>query len=162
MHICGLDAQCSQTNWNIAAWRREKFMAGPSKKNKWLMLKKPKLPDDFQGSVLKTVRECGGGEVTECVVHSYTVLWWVDSEVIGWSFKNLNHQSLVSTSLGSTCWWSAYSQCLHYVGGFRVCKTKIWFRILSIACKEELKELDFVLWLNYHYVVLLDCFPLFL
>ena len=35
-------------------------------------------------------------------------------------------------------------------------------RILSIALEEELKVLDFVLWLNYYYFVLLDCFPLFL
>ena len=33
---------------------------------------------------------------------------------------------------------------------------------LSIALEEELEVLDFVLWLNYCYFVLLDCFPLFL
>ena len=50
MHICVPDTQWGQTNLNIGVWRREKLMAGPSK-NKWLMLKKSKLPDDFQGSV---------------------------------------------------------------------------------------------------------------
>ena len=34
--------------------------------------------------------------------------------------------------------------------------------MLSIALEEELKGLDFVLWLNYYYFVLLDFFPLFL
>ena len=38
----------------------------------------------------------------------------------------------------------------------------IWLRILSIVLEEELKVPDFVLWLNYYYFVLLDCFPLFL
>ena len=31
-----------------------------------------------------------------------------------------------------------------------------------MALEKELKVLDFVLWLNYYYFVLLDCFPLFL
>ena len=35
-------------------------------------------------------------------------------------------------------------------------------RILSIALEEELKVPDFVLWLNYYYFVLFDCFSLFL
>ena len=39
---------------------------------------------------------------------------------------------------------------------------RIWLKILSIALEEELKVLGFVLWLNYYYFVLLDCFPLFL
>ena len=34
--------------------------------------------------------------------------------------------------------------------------------MLSIVLEEELKVLDFVLWLKYYYFVLLDCFPLFL
>ena len=35
-------------------------------------------------------------------------------------------------------------------------------RMLSVALEEEIKVLDFVLWLNYYYFVLLDCFLLFL
>ena len=34
--------------------------------------------------------------------------------------------------------------------------------MLSIILEVELKDLDFVLWLNYYYFVLFDCFPLFL
>ena len=34
--------------------------------------------------------------------------------------------------------------------------------MLSVALEEEPKVLDFVLWLNCYYFVLLDCFPLFL
>lgn len=129
------------------------------------MLRRHKLPDGFQGSVvLKTVRECGGGEVTECVVHSYTVLCLVDSEIIGRSFQNLNHQSsgfnqsgvymlVVSMQLTSfRCW------------GFQHLEnnSRIGLRILSRTCEEEPKVLDFVSQLNYHCFALLDCFPSFL
>ena len=31
-----------------------------------------------------------------------------------------------------------------------------------MALEEETRVLDFVLWLNYYYFVLFDCFPLFL
>ena len=34
--------------------------------------------------------------------------------------------------------------------------------IFSVALEEELKVLDFVLWLNYYYFVLLDSSPLLL
>ena len=39
--------------------------------------------------------------------------------------------------------------------------SRIWLRILSTALEEELKVLNFVLWLNYYYFILL-VFPLFL
>ena len=42
---------------------------------------------------------------------------------------------------------------------FSIYETAQW--ILSTAPEEEQKILDFVLWLNY-YFVLLDCFPLLL
>ena len=71
-----LTSDCGERKYSI-------YCKAPSKEYGQLMLRRHKLPDGFQGSVLKTVRECGGGEVTECVVHSYTVLCLVDSEVIG-------------------------------------------------------------------------------
>ena len=40
--------------------------------------------------------------------------------------------------------------------------SRIWFRTLSIALKEELKVLDLVFWLNYYSFVSLDCFLVFL
>ena len=40
--------------------------------------------------------------------------------------------------------------------------SRIWFRILFVALEEELKVIDFVLWLNYYYFILFACFPLFL
>ena len=49
-------------------------------------------------------------------------------------------------------------------GSFSICKTTQEYGsgyYLS-ALEEELKVSDFVLWLNYYYFVLLDCFPLFL
>ena len=46
--------------------------------------------------------------------------------------------------------------------GFLISTTqlRIWLRIFPIAFEEELKALDFAQWLNYHYLVLIDCFPL--
>ena len=48
--------------------------------------------------------------------------------------------------------------------GYVISKTiqRIWLRILSIALEEELRVLDFILWPNYYYFVLLDYFSLFL
>ena len=36
--------QGSQTNLNIGVWSRERFIAGPSKGNVWLVLKNPNSP----------------------------------------------------------------------------------------------------------------------
>ena len=55
--------------------------------------------------------------------------------------------------LTSSTWWEFW-----YLQN----NSRIWLRILSIALEEELKVLDFVLWLNYYYFVLLDWFSLFL
>ena len=35
--------------------------------------------------------------------------------------------------------------------------SRIWLRILSIVLEEELKVLDFVVWLNCYYYILFDC-----
>ena len=60
---------------------------------------------------------------------------------------------VVNMHLTSFAWW-----------GFQYLQnnSRIWRRILSIALEEELSVLDFVLWLNYYYFVLFDCFPFFL
>ena len=89
---------------------------------------------------------------------------WVGGEVTGSCFGNLNHPPsgsnlsgvsglVVSRQLTSFTWW-----------GFLYLQnnSRLWLRILPAALKEELKVLDFVLWLNYHYFVLLDYLPLFL
>jgi len=49
-------------------------------------------------------------------------------------------------------------------GGFSIYKTaqRIWLSILSITLEEELRVLEFVWWLSYYYLVLIDCFPLLL
>ena len=67
---------------------------------------------------------------------------------------------LVTTSLGSTCLWAAYSSFLPPGEGFSVCKTaqRIWFR-LSLVLEGDLKVLDFVYWLKYYYFVFFDSFP---
>ena len=49
--VCVPDTQWSQINQNVGIWSRERFIAGPSKENGWLMLKKPKLPNGVGGEV---------------------------------------------------------------------------------------------------------------
>ena len=51
MKVCVPDAQWGQTNWKVGLWSRERFIAGPSKKNGWLVLKNPELPEGCQGEV---------------------------------------------------------------------------------------------------------------
>ena len=57
----------------------------PIKENGQLMLKRPRLPDGFQGRTFKG-NICGEG----CSV--WTFLWLVDGQVTGWCFWDLNHQ----------------------------------------------------------------------
>ena len=45
---------CANAQWgqtNLRFWSRERLIAGPSKESRWLMLRKPELPDGFQRSV---------------------------------------------------------------------------------------------------------------
>ena len=51
MEVCVPDAQWGQRNRSVSVWSRERFIAVPSKENKWLVLKKPKLPDGLGGEV---------------------------------------------------------------------------------------------------------------
>ena len=53
MHVHVPDAQWGQTNRNVGVWSRDRFIAGPSKENRWLVLKAPELPDGFQGRIFK-------------------------------------------------------------------------------------------------------------
>ena len=60
---------------------------------------------------------------------------------------------MVSMQLTSSTWWRFY---------YLLNNSRMWFRILSTVLEEEMKALEFVLWLNYYYFVLLDCFYLFM
>ena len=40
-------------NQNVGIWSRERFIAGPSKENRWLGLKRPALPNGFKEEFLK-------------------------------------------------------------------------------------------------------------
>ena len=74
-----------------------------SKKNRWLMLKRPKLKDGFQERVFKGKIWDEGYRVCDFLL----VDWWVR----GWYFWSLD-QLLVPTSLGSRSLWSA---CSHHL-----------------------------------------------
>ena len=68
------DAQWGQTNGNIWVWSRERFIVGQSKEYWWLTLKRPKLPNGYQGRANLEQR------AAECL----TFLWLVGGEVTGW------------------------------------------------------------------------------
>ena len=59
---------------------------------------------------------------------------------------------LAAMQLTSSSWWGFW-----YLQNY----SRIMLRILSVAHEEELRVLDFVLWLNSHFVLLVS-FPLFL
>ena len=51
--------QWGQANQNVRVWSRERWIVGPSKENRWLMLKRLKLSSRFQGRFYK--ENLGGG-----------------------------------------------------------------------------------------------------
>ena len=51
--LCACVAQRGQTNQNTAVWSRERFTAGPSKGNGWLVFKNLELSPGFQQSICK-------------------------------------------------------------------------------------------------------------
>ena len=70
--------------------------------------------------------------------------------------------SLHFTSHSMATVFSLCSQLLPHAWAFSIYKIahRIWFRILSIALRDELKVLNTVEWLNDYCFVLLDCYPL--
>ena len=60
------------------------------------------------------------------------------------------------------CWWSAanYLQLLRVLLSAKQLKDMLRMLLTSIALEEELLFLEFALWLNYYYFVLLDSFSL--
>ena len=73
------DTQWGQTNQKVRVWSRERFSAGPSKENGWLMLKNPKLPAGLGGEVF-IGNICGEG----CRVCDFLLIgwWWGSGEVL--------------------------------------------------------------------------------
>ena len=67
-------------NWKIGVWSREGFISGPSKENRQVMLKKPKLLDHFQEEFL----------YTKLGRRAATFLWLSGGEVTGQCSRNLN------------------------------------------------------------------------
>ena len=121
---------------------------GPSKKNGQLMLKRPKVPNGFQGSVFKDSVKGEGWRVPDQLMDFFLL---VGSEVTRWYFGSQHHQPSGSNQSGvyvlvgsmqliSSTWWG-----LQYLQN----SSGIWLRMLSIALEKELKVLDFVLWLSY-------------
>ena len=49
--VCMPNSPRGQTNWNVEVWSRERFIAGPSKENWWLVPQRPDFPGGFQGRV---------------------------------------------------------------------------------------------------------------
>ena len=91
------------------------------------------------------------------MINSWTFLSLIGGDIIGSQF----HQPSVSNWSGVYVLLGSIQLTSSTCGGFSTCKTapRTWLRVLSIVLEEELKVLDFVEWLNYYYLVLLDCFP---
>ena len=43
--MCPMHSEAKKTETSV--WSRERFIAGPSKENRWLVLKNPELPSGF-------------------------------------------------------------------------------------------------------------------
>lgn len=103
----------------------------------------------------------GKVRISGCLISLWTSFWLTGGEETGW-YLRVNiiifqvQPVWVLCAGGQQLTSSTYCkfQC-------RQDGSRIWLGILSVALEEELKALDFVLWLNY-YFVLLDWFPLFL
>ena len=68
-------AHRGQANWKNGIWGREMFIERPSKKNKWLVLKKPRIPQRFSG------RSFYGQTFGEgLTMHDFLLIgwWWVN------------------------------------------------------------------------------------
>lgn len=86
------DAQWGRTNGNIRVWSRERFMAGPSKKNGWFTLKRPELLDALGASIFKGKIWSEGCRVCD----SLLIGWW-------WGNRDL----MLSLKLPSFTWVEA-------------------------------------------------------
>lgn len=75
----------------------------PSEENGPLVLKRPELPEGFQGKVFK-----GRLRGVRGVTSSWTLCWLAGGEGAGVSVHNL----LAPAGLGSACWWAARGQRL--------------------------------------------------
>ena len=89
--VCVPDAQWGQTNQNSRVWSRERFISGPSKKNRWLVLKRL---EGFGGE--EFLKAKFWMRATGCV----TFFWLVNGEVKRWCFRNL----VLSLKLPSSIW----------------------------------------------------------
>ena len=143
--------------WHGVWWREVQSLSeAPSKEYRWLMLRRP-----FQGRVFKGKTRGEGCRMRDQL---WTFFWLVGGEVTGWCFGNLNHQPSDSNCSGVYVLVVSMQLTSSTRQGFWNLQNNsgICLRILSMALEKELKVLDFVLWLNYYYFVLLDCFLLFL
>lgn len=128
-----------------------------SKENGQLGLKRPELPNGSQGSVFQ-------GQVRRRVlgsrISSHSIFSLVDGEVNRVIFQESAFNLIPMVWGLSACDQHAIN-FFHLMGGLVSAKQLKDMTQNSILDK-ELKVLDFVLWLNYHDIVLLGCLPLFL
>ena len=100
-------------------------------------------------------------KVSRCMISLCTHFWWVDDEVTGWYFSSENHQPLVLTSLELPVGGQPAVNFFHLTKVLAPANsTRIWFGILSMSLEEELKVVDFVLYLNHN--IILSCLTIFL
>ena len=67
--MCPAHSEAKQTK--TSEFRAEKgLLQGPYKENRWFMLKRPELPDGFQGSIFKDKVREGSRRFFDQLVHS--------------------------------------------------------------------------------------------
>ena len=136
--VCVSNTQWGQTIQNIGVWSTESFTAEPSKKNRWLILRRPELPNGFQFKG----KTWGEG----CMVYDF--LWLVGGKVTRCS-RNLNHQPSGSDQSGSQHVVTA----LHLDGGLSSCRTQRYVSGCYVYPLQEEVGLCFIIELLF-----LDCF----
>ena len=141
-------SQCTDTR---LCWSKVQCLL---QEKRQLMLKRPKLPEAFREGFLKA----RWGKELRCALSAHGHPWLVGDEVTGWYLRGQQHQPpvvfvlVISMQLTSSTWW-----------GFSINKTyKDMAQNIIYGPWGGTKGTWLFLWLNYHYFVLHDSFPLFL
>ena len=126
------------------------FIARPSKENRQLVLKRPRVLDRFQGRVFKgKVKE----KVTGCVISLSMTLCLVDGEVTGWCHRGSRHQSSGSSWSGGYVYVVSIQLLLPSGRGFSICKATLECIsdtcLLSMFFRKDKRVCDSTIWLIY-------------
>ena len=134
------------------------LLQGSSKEYGWLMLKRPKHPDKFQGRVFKgKVRERVAGCVCDHLVHSALVGWWWGNRVVSQGLTSI----LRLHPVWRLCIHGHHAVNFYHLVGVLVSAKQlrnVYQTLLYMSFREELK----ILWLCYMADLLFKLLPVLL